>query len=79
MRGFKEDNMNELMKVFLEYKADEDGYDRWSLLEDFLTELNTQLTSYDAWVLVQKLMSSKELLEYLEPYITINNINDVKI
>ncbi|HNV97637.1 MAG TPA: hypothetical protein PKL13_05070 [bacterium] len=60
--------MNELMKVFLEYKADEDGYDRWSLLEDFLTELNTQLTSYDAWVLVQKLMSSKELLEYLEPY-----------
>ncbi len=71
--------MNELMKVFLEYKADEDGYDRWSLLEDFLTELNTQLTSYDAWVLVQKLMSSKELLEYLEPYITINNINDVKI
>ena len=71
--------MNELMKVFLEYKADEDGYDKWNLLEDFLAELNTQLTSYDAWVLVQKLMSSKELLEYLEPYITINNINDVKI
>ena len=63
--------MNELMKVFLEYKTDEDGYDRWSLLEDFLTELNTQLTSYDAWVLVQKLMSPQELKEYMAPYIDI--------
>ena len=72
--------MNELMKEKQEYKTDEDGYDRWSLLEDFLTELNTQLSSYDAWVLVQKLMSSKELLEYLEPYITINkNYIDIEI
>lgn len=71
--------MNELMQTFLEFETQEDGYDRWNLLEDFLAELNTQLSSYDAWVLVQKLMSSKELLEYLEPYITINNINDVEI
>ena len=70
--------MNELMQTFLEFETQED-YDKWNLLEDFLAELNTQLTSYDAWVLVQKLMSTKELLEYLEPYITINNINDVKI
>lgn len=59
--------MNELMQTFLEFETQE-GYDKWNLLEDFLAELNTQLTSYDAWVLVQKLMSSKELLEYLEPY-----------
>lgn len=63
--------MNKLMRTFLEFN-DQDGYTKWDMLVDFLAELNTQLSSYDAWVLVQKLMSSKELLEYLEPYIIIN-------
>jgi len=62
--------MNELMQTFYEFN-DQDGYTKWDLLMDFLSELNTQLTSYDAWVLVQKLMSPQELKEYMAPYIDI--------
>ena len=60
--------MNELMQTFLEFETQEDGYDKWNLLMDFLAELRPQLTSYHSWVLVQMLMSLQELKEYLEPY-----------